>query len=948
MTDVTRPVDSVLAAAVRRGDAAARDELLATALVPAHELLVPRPWGGDAIARYKRVASDTTEPIGESFELSAAPSDAESRAWPTMIALPDGGTLPLSTLLHACPEIVGEARVLERGHELPLLPKLLDVAGMLSVQAHPPGHPEAYVVIEADPGATLQLGLAHDVDATALAQDLAIAQVLQREVAMFVGDDAALATAISTWLLGDDDELPAALAVRTKPVAHALAGVRTASTRLLAAMHEIEVRPGDIVHNCVPHPRTGIASATLHALGNRARKRVLALEIRLAGPTLRAWDHGRLPVRALDIDAALADMSLLATDRDTLVVAHGDEPCAIDNGVFAFARLPIDAEGLELAGGRAQLVHALSGTLAIVGPSGREVWLGPGRSALVPASWPSWRAHGIDGDAALLHAHVCDRPTRLGACTRALKRLRETVASDLGPRDVVVIANGGDGDVVGERLRARARELFRKSGDTRIFVHEETTRRGQLLGALDAIAAWPKPARDGVAVGIMLPGQGTRLSPLTQRLHGIKPFVPMPVRPDRDAAWLDAGSASLWTWTLVARELARMGFRGIAWKWGDEPQLPAVALEKLQLELRTIDAVRFGIASPITEDLARNKEWLLCDERDRLLVQLRRRPADELRARLAQAGAHARALVHIGSPALSWPLVDALAAELGGWSGALDVDGWLFESLTHDDEAWAVELARDAGLQALLRERPDFRTRVSAVRKRVEDLRGAPLSIAVIDFGAGAWWGDMGQLDKARQSFAALADPAESGELARRLAAIDAIVPDRFGNRVVGAHAKVPDDGSVTDSVIVDAWIGAATKVDRAVVIGSQLGRAALAPGSVVVDSTIAELDVRHDALVMMAIAPSLHAEASSVHTTIPGEHGALEQWCFDMREDPGAREHYQFCVAPNPSSFAECAARMRQRSVSPDAIERMLLVDHRVPLAASFGAPEEAVRGRR
>lgn len=951
MTTAKHPVESALATALRRGDSDARAQLLTAALVPEAELLVPRPWGGDAIARHKRLAQTSTVPIGESFELSAAPSDDESRAWPTTIALADGGVLPLATLLHACPEILGPAHVEAWGYELPLLPKLLDVAGLLSVQAHPAGHPEAYVVIEAEPGATLRLGLARALDADALAAELAHAEARQHELARFVGDDAPLAAAISGWLLGDDDAIPAELAERVGPLVSVLDELRATSTRLLAAMHAIEVRPGTIVHNCVPHPQDGSASATLHALGNRERRRVLALELRVAGPTLRAWDHGRLPARPLDVAVAIAETGTAATPRAPLVVAEGDAPCTIDNGVFAFARVQLDDATLALEGGRAQLVHALSGTLAIVGPAGAEVRVSTGESALVPACWSRWQVRSAGGAAAFVRAHVGDRPTRLGECTRSLARLRDTVTESRGPSDVLVIANGGDAPAVGERLRARASELFRADGHTRIFVHEEVTRRGQLLGLLDAIAAWRSARGPGedpdVALGIMLPGQGTRLSPLTQRLHGIKPFVPMPVRPGPAAGWLDAGSASLWSWTLVTRELARMGFRGIAWKWGDEPQLAARRLEALQLDLRGVDAVRFGIASEITEDRARNKEWLLCDEHDRLLVQLRRRPADELRARLQQAGPEARALVHIGSPALSWELLAILADELGAWPGWLDIDGWLFESLTHDDDAWEAELARDANLRALVQERPDFRAKVSTVRARLEDLRGAPLSIAVIDFGEGAWWGDMGQLSRAREAYAALALRGGDGELARRLAAIEEVVPDRFGNRIVGRHARVPDDGSVTDSVIVDGWIGAAGRIDRAVIIGSQLGRASLAPGSVVVDCTIGELVAEPDTLAMMVIARSLEAAASTVHTTMPGEGGVLEAWSFDARLDPGTAESYRAAVGSNPSSFAEKAAQMRRRDVAPATIERELLLHHRVPLAATFGAPPDAVLGR-
>ena len=67
--------------------------------------------------------------------------------------------------------------------------------------------------------------------------------------------------------------------------------------------------------------------------------------------------------------------------------------------------------------------------------------------------------------------------------------------------------------------------------------------------ALDAVRQWRREGRtfdsNGVALGIMLPGKGTRLSPITQRLHGIKPFMPVLVRQGRDGHWLNTAAASL-------------------------------------------------------------------------------------------------------------------------------------------------------------------------------------------------------------------------------------------------------------------------------------------------------------------------------------------------------------------------------------------------------------------
>ncbi|MBX7080475.1 MAG: hypothetical protein K1X88_14855 [Nannocystaceae bacterium] len=934
--------DSELARALRRREPAAVDALLREVLRP-DAALVERPWGGSAIAAHKRIVAPAAA-IGESFELAAAPWDDEAATHASVVALPDGGALPLGTLLCAAPQILGAAHVEAFGPTTPLLPKLLDVHAMLSVQAHPPGQPELYVVLAADPGATLQLGLAQPLDRDRWRAWIDEGTALQRTLAAACADDATRAAAASAWLLQPDAPLPASLA----PWSTTLLRLAAIDAALLGTMHAIPVAPGTVVHNRVADPHEGRSSATLHALGNLQGRRILALELRVAGPTWRVWDHGRLPARALQAERALDGLPLTPDDAAGFVIAQQGQAFAIDDGVLATERVIVGAtpwrrEGRDVA----VFVHAARGAVTLAGPADVPVRIEPGCSAWVPACWSHWHAQAVADEAELVLASVCVGPTRLALRTRALVALRDTVARDAGAREVVVVANGGDGPLVQARTAAQAPALFGRSGHTRVVAHEERTRRGQLLGLLDALAhvraATPPLREDGVALGIMLPGQGTRLSPLTQRLHGIKPFAPMPIRAgDR---WLDAGSASLWSWGLVTAALERAGFRGVAWKWGDEPQLPsqlpADSIAAHRLGLERVDAVRFGMRVALTEDLARNKEWLLQDKEGRLAMQVRRRPLAALQARLDRAPAGTRALVNLGSPALSFAMIDALAQHFGALPGWLDVDGYLFEALTHDPALWAEEAASDAGLQALLQQCPDFYARVAAVRDTLEQRRGAALAIAVIDLGADTWWGDMGQLSRAREAFAALARPDDGGEFARRLAAIETVVPDRFGNRVVG-DSVVPDDGRVRDSVIIDTWLVDTVTVVGAVVIDSELGAARLDPGAVVVDTTAAAIHGSTDSLVIAACGEVLGVAAAHVLTTIVDDPLAADPvpqpWRFDMREDPGAAANYRSPVGDNPASFADKFAQMRQRQRPPAAVERAVL-QRREALLGSIAA---------
>ena len=205
----------------------------------------------------------------------------------------------------------------------------------------------------------------------------------------------------------------------------------------------------------------------------------------------------------------------------------------------------------------------------------------------------------------------------------------------------------------------------------------------------------------------------------------------MLIRPGKTGDWLNSAAASLYSWTPVTHHLQRMGFGGVAWKWGDEPQFAGRRVSQLDLDLSRADAVRFGAKVAITDDLAENKEWLLADpDTAELIGQFRRRPRAELLQRLdfASRGRPAWMLVHIGSPAFSHLFLAEADTVFGDIPGAIDVDGYLFEALTHDADAWQAEVRRDAALQELLAEKPDFYHQVQQLKQRIEARRGHRLS----------------------------------------------------------------------------------------------------------------------------------------------------------------------------------------------------------------------------
>ncbi|MGQ0644337.1 MAG: NAD-dependent epimerase/dehydratase family protein, partial [Elusimicrobiota bacterium] len=537
--------------------------------------------------------------------------------------------------------------------------------------------------------------------------------------------------------------------------------------------------------------------------------------------------------------------------------------------------------------------------------------------------------------------------------TTNLQQIRDIVARSEGPSQVVAITNGGDGEIVRHELTSSAPSLFRADGGAQVFTHEESPQRGQFLGLLDAIRGLRRSSRplrfEDVPLGVMLPGSGTRMSPLTQRAHGIKPSLPMLVRGGPDQPWMSGAEASLYSWVLVAHHLKRMGFKGMAWKWGDEPQVPVKVLADMSEDFSQVDAVRFGAPVPVTDDLARQKEWLYVNPQTGEFQQVHRRPRAELLARLGHQNPdqEVTAAAHIGSPAFSDVFLEAAEEVFGPTAGVMDVDGYLFEALTHDEATLRADLREDAKFAALLKDHPDFYEKVQELKRRINAKRGreaeAPLNIKVIDFGEGLYWGDIGQLAKARATLWAVNDRySEEGEFARRLAALENVKPDKFNNIVVG-DSLVPQDGSVRNSVIIDTKIYGPSDVDGAVLVDSRLGEARVEQGSVVFGSAVMRLRMGQNAFSYASMkdaseeVDTLDIPRDGVHTSIPADPAevsrGLEDWRADSTVDVGAKENYTSAKFGNPGSFGEKFKQMRQREVPPADVEQSVNEQFRKPL---------------
>ncbi|MBP3227995.1 MAG: class I mannose-6-phosphate isomerase [Bacteroidaceae bacterium] len=135
-----------------------------------HSLLVPKIWGGDAIAALKGLKRAPAL-VGESFEISALPGQETYCSTEGFVGL----TLPALIAKYGA-ELLGSANFQRYGTSFPLLIKFIDAREALSVQVHPDdamareegmpyGKSEMWYVVGTQPGASLMAGFSEDVDA---------------------------------------------------------------------------------------------------------------------------------------------------------------------------------------------------------------------------------------------------------------------------------------------------------------------------------------------------------------------------------------------------------------------------------------------------------------------------------------------------------------------------------------------------------------------------------------------------------------------------------------------------------------------------------------------------------------------------------------------------------------------------------------------------------------
>jgi mannose-6-phosphate isomerase class I len=405
-------------------------ELASQLLQIERDNLVARPWGGDWIKRFKRVAPEAQAQAprwGEAFEISAFDADAEASQYPSLVRLDDGSQVKLPALLEAQAEaLLGDAFVGRHGRCFPLLPKTLCVKELLSVQGHPAGHTEVYIIIDAEPGATLRLGFSRDIDAAEITRELTRGIERQRELLDLLGSDVdtpRVQQLVAPWFAARDADMQALMhwleeqaPDRAKEAAALLAGLKKLYWQVLDSMNAIPVAPGQVIYNATPQrllSATGrVASAEVHALGNPEGREILALEIRRPGPTFRAWDNVRFPVREVGVQDAIKALNLSATrpeefvaERRAVAGRHGTY-VSVDCEYFRVEHLVPDASSpVDVPQSDPHSLHCLAGSVTLSVAGGRVIGrLEHGESALVPVGVGAYR---VAADAPADVVRVC-------------------------------------------------------------------------------------------------------------------------------------------------------------------------------------------------------------------------------------------------------------------------------------------------------------------------------------------------------------------------------------------------------------------------------------------------------------------------------------------------------------------------------------------------------------
>jgi hypothetical protein len=521
-----------------------------------------------------------------------------------------------------------------------------------------------------------------------------------------------------------------------------------------------------------------------------------------------------------------------------------------------------------------------------------------------------------------------------------LSNIRETHAlvreNRVGRLAIVVSGSEGDQRFWRNHIGSVATDVFRADGSTNVVSVRERTPKGNFLGTLNAWHEVQQGVREGAVVlpdvGLlsMVFGKGKRLSPFTQALGNCKAALPTPARSAASTDYLRGGDlSSLFAGTWLDT-IGRAGFQGLIVKWGDEALIPGLRWALPENGFQDVDAIRFVWRTEPDEVLAREKEWIVVDDRTGLMVtEYSRQDLGAIRRRRAELGGGSLAMgVNLGSFAISYRLLDAaldvFGPDIQNHNRAADWDpyGWLALSCRSEDE-WRSEMAQEAqagrtALARLIERYPDFYEKMHAIRVRLEARDQRPLRIGVLDFGE-CFWVDMGLHATLRTSLDRLTQTSVAGEVAREIFGIRES-PDARGNIVI--DSQVADGADVRDSVIVDSTIADASSViRRGVIVGGRHRRVHAPDGGAALFCALDEL--RFDgpsSIALRSVGGSVRLPEGGRHTTLHLSDGPVSMHGSEYVASYDGPE-YTVPILGNPLSFGEASDLMDD--VGPEECDR-------------------------
>jgi hypothetical protein len=512
---------------------------------------------------------------------------------------------------------------------------------------------------------------------------------------------------------------------------------------------------------------------------------------------------------------------------------------------------------------------------------------------------------------------------------------------------VVVSGNELDKHTWHRRFSETGKYLFNMDGSTTLLSFQEKIgkkrKEGNFLGTLlayiklkEIMQNEKKPYRDFVILLGMLFGRGERMSPFTQIEGDRKPAIIVSSRMVGSRKYFTAIEEALFYFVPVARYLEQRGFRGILDKWGDETEIASIDLSETPAtgsEFSHYDVIKCVSVIRITDEHAREKDWVVSDRSGNVIAILPRNEKAVLVSQLNQLGitpSHNKeyyAGVSLGPVAVSYDVLDIAVEvfdhEIYKNGVTIDFDPYFVMALSitrRNFHLWEEAETNDNNLKALISKVPDFLLRVQQIKKIFEKRYNRPLKFKVLDLGGDIFWGDIGQHYAMRKKYMSLNEDSRNGVIARKLENITD-KRDPQGNIII--NSQIDKGIHVHHSVIMNSIITGKGKIEKSVVKDSRLHNPVL-----------------HSAFSVLSIRPSgtthLHQESGLYRSIGTGDlelkkgmrHGILvtKTGNFDLMvsENTDLRDRdqtYNVPVYNNELSFAEAYDEMF--GVSEEELEK-------------------------